>query len=378
MRPDPWGRVLMRLLSALEAVEVFLEMAVAGLLGSRQRWRLVWGYEAVLPSPPRTPQRLLMWPRHAQVRAVLRSLLLFEHGMSLLPNPPIEVKPRPRGARLASRLMQTCAQPLERAAVACDGCAPGGQCAHLARAPTRSRSCGAVLMAYGCPGCDAAAAATAGPPGDSIVEPCDPHACAGCGCAIRASTMLEDVPPPPTVGRRSGRVLATRVTFRRPATPDPAAADCAECAGRARRRAQAARARAALADPAASTLTPERLLAEAMYTARPFVFLLVGSRCGRRSWGAWFAALAMELGSLGLLRDPPGLIEGERSELGRRKLLLLLYALRAPFYTRFLASAVGRWLQWFRRRIPALGLAVDAGEDYIAMWHRLYSYSWSI
>ncbi len=53
----------------------------------------------------------------------------------------------------------------------------------------------------------------------------------------------------------------------------------------------------------------------------------------QRSWKPWLLALATDVASLQLMGTPTCYPQGrEKSEILRRRMLLLLYLLRSPFY----------------------------------------------
>ena len=97
----------------------------------------------------------------------------------------------------------------------------------------------------------------------------------------------------------------------------------------------------------------------------------------QRSWKPWLLSLAMDLVSLqlhgGLLRWR----SKEKSEIVRRRVSLLLYLLRAPFYDRYTKSILVKLLSYLSRTLPLAKMIVDPVLAYIPVWQNTYCYNWS-
>lgn len=95
------------------------------------------------------------------------------------------------------------------------------------------------------------------------------------------------------------------------------------------------------------------------------------------SWKPWLLSLTMDLVSLqlhgGLLRWR----SKEKSEIVRRRVSLLLYLLRAPFYDSYTKGILVRFLAFLSATIPFVKMVVDPVLAYIPVWQKTYCYNWS-
>ena len=160
-----------------------------------------------------------------------------------------------------------------------------------------------------------------------------------------------------------------------------------------------------------SSLSLKQLIAEALYIARPLVHCkicvfrarthththtlslslshahththtythTVAAMFGfsQRSWKPWLLSLSMDLVSLqlhgGLLRWR----SKEKSEIVRRRVSLLFYLLRAPFYDRFTKEVLVKILLFLSATLPLVKIVVDPLLQYIPVWQNTYCYNWS-
>lgn len=94
------------------------------------------------------------------------------------------------------------------------------------------------------------------------------------------------------------------------------------------------------------------------------------------SWKPWLFSLAMDLISLqlhgGLLRWQAK----EKSEIVRRRVSLLLYLMRTPFYNHYTKAMVFKILQFLSATIPLVKMIVDPVLAYIPIWQNTYCYNW--
>ncbi|KAM1156917.1 hypothetical protein TB2_027109 [Malus domestica] len=88
---------------------------------------------------------------------------------------------------------------------------------------------------------------------------------------------------------------------------------------------------------------------EVLFITRPLMYVLFIRKCGIRSWIPWLLSLAMDFTGMRILSRISSsrggtkapqfhLSVSEKDEVRRRKLLWALYAMRDPFYTRFISS----------------------------------------
>uniref|UniRef100_A0A7N0T0C0 Peroxisomal membrane protein PEX16 n=1 Tax=Kalanchoe fedtschenkoi TaxID=63787 RepID=A0A7N0T0C0_KALFE len=106
--------------------------------------------------------------------------------------------------------------------------------------------------------------------------------------------------------------------------------------------------------PALSTVLSQRglygsffLFSELLFITRPLIYVLFIRRYGLRSWIPWFLSLAVDLTSMGILAQVTTTAQNngrtrkhhlslsENDETKRRKLLLALYLMRDPFFSKY-------------------------------------------
>lgn len=161
--------------------------------------------------------------------------------------------------------------------------------------------------------------------------------------------------------------------------------------------------RTASAQAAAARLV---IAGEILHILRPLVYVIALRKWGRRSWKSWLCSLAVELASARLTavgvsasrkaatkaaKDsavaltslaPLYAMQGiswrrdESDELTRRKLLLVYYVLRDPFFGRFTGPAVERWHQRLGRLpLPLVGWVADKAAELLVGVQKYYTYT---
>ncbi|CAM8923855.1 hypothetical protein QQ045_022069 [Rhodiola kirilowii] len=112
--------------------------------------------------------------------------------------------------------------------------------------------------------------------------------------------------------------------------------------------------------PSLSTILSQRgiygslfLFSELLFITRPLIYVLFIRRYGLRSWVPWFLSLAMDLAGMGILAQVTTnehsrqirkhhLSSSENDEIKRRKLLLALYLMRDPFFSKYTRQRLKR------------------------------------
>ncbi|XP_064399974.1 peroxisomal membrane protein PEX16-like isoform X2 [Halichondria panicea] len=124
------------------------------------------------------------------------------------------------------------------------------------------------------------------------------------------------------------------------------------------------------------SLDTNSLIAEALYIARPLVHIISMFIFQQSSWKPWLLALGMDLTSLqlhcGLLHSN----SAEKAEVMRRRVVLMLYLLRSPFYDKRSKNMLLDFLRWLSSTIPLLHFIVDPLMTYLPVWQQVYSYNW--
>ncbi|GIX86647.1 peroxisomal membrane protein PEX16, partial [Caerostris extrusa] len=80
---------------------------------------------------------------------------------------------------------------------------------------------------------------------------------------------------------------------------------------------------------------------------------------------------------LHLLKQKLDLNKGEKQEINRRALSLLLYLLRSPFYDQYSKQRIMIMLHIISNRVIGSGLFLRPLIEYIPEWQQQYFYSWS-
>lgn len=143
---------------------------------------------------------------------------------------------------------------------------------------------------------------------------------------------------------------------------------------------------------------------EVLHILRPLLYVMALRRWGRRSWKPWAISLFLELSSArltaagatasrraaaraarhpavaGTSLQPLYALQGiswrrdEADELTRRKLLLLYYLARDPFFARFTRPAIERWEKRLGR-LPLVGWLASKAAEVIVGAQKYYSYT---
>ena len=146
------------------------------------------------------------------------------------------------------------------------------------------------------------------------------------------------------------------------------------------------------------------ITAEILHILRPVLYVMALRRWGRRSWKSWSVSLLVELvsirlnaagaagsqaaataaaehpavkgTSLALLYGLQGVrwTREEADELTRRKLLLLYYLARDPFFSRYTRPAIEKWTKALRW-IPLAGWIGDKAAEVLFGAQRYYTYT---
>ena len=119
----------------------------------------------------------------------------------------------------------------------------------------------------------------------------------------------------------------------------------------------------------------DMILAELCYTLRPIIHLATLGLFKSRSWIPFTVALSLDVFSLKSLQRLDHPTERQETELSRRKITLLLYLLRSPFYNEITAHRLVPLLNSVSR-IPIVGLFTNGLVDYLPDWQKIYSYIW--
>lgn len=122
------------------------------------------------------------------------------------------------------------------------------------------------------------------------------------------------------------------------------------------------------------------LIAETLYIIKPLLHLGCLSIFRGKHWKPWILSLGLDLLSLRLYNREAKkgeLTRMEREELIRRRLSLLLYILRSPFYDNCSRVRIYSLLNTLSRTVPFAKLMTEPVAKYLPHWQETYFYMWS-
>jgi peroxin-16 len=128
--------------------------------------------------------------------------------------------------------------------------------------------------------------------------------------------------------------------------------------------------------PGETTLKSTQLVAEALHIARPLAHVVSMFAFGQTSWTPWLVALGMDVASLQLMGKLTHFKKQERSELLRRRTVLLLYLLRSPFFDTVFKVYVLEFLKYLSSKLPLIHYVLDPLLEYLPVWQKIYFYNW--
>jgi peroxin-16 len=123
-------------------------------------------------------------------------------------------------------------------------------------------------------------------------------------------------------------------------------------------------------------LTTKELVAEGLHISRPLVHIFSMFVFQQSSWKPWLISLMIDILSLHLHKGLTQFKTTQSSEILRRRLVLLLYLMRSPFYNRYIKDLLASFLQYMSSHIPLASFIADPLLEYIPVWIDIYSYNW--
>ena len=130
-------------------------------------------------------------------------------------------------------------------------------------------------------------------------------------------------------------------------------------------------------EPKPKELNLTRTLGEVTYVCEPLVHLAARAKFGPRSWKPWLLSLTLDMVSQGCHGDLRQMSKAEKTELYRRRTLMLIYLLRSPFYDRYTKKILLSFLIFAKDNIPLGGKIAEILLSYIPHYRNIYSYLWS-
>ncbi|KZC08865.1 Peroxisomal membrane protein PEX16 [Dufourea novaeangliae] len=122
-------------------------------------------------------------------------------------------------------------------------------------------------------------------------------------------------------------------------------------------------------------------LAESLYVMKPLFHLGCISLTGEKQWPPWLLSLAIDLFSLKIfnkeVKKAVSLSKEDERELYKRRLALLLYILRSPFYDRCSRTRIYAILTALSNNVPLAKFIAEPIKRYLPHWQSTYFYVWS-
>ncbi|XP_053988942.1 peroxisomal membrane protein PEX16 [Hylaeus volcanicus] len=131
----------------------------------------------------------------------------------------------------------------------------------------------------------------------------------------------------------------------------------------------------------ASTVSEKKfIIAESLYIMKPLFHLGCVSVTGEKQWAPWLLSFAIDLLSLNVFNDKTNresFSKEEEEELNKRKLALLLYILRSPFYDKCTRDRINAALTALSTTVPFAKFIAEPMKKYLPHWQSTYFYIWS-
>ena len=114
-----------------------------------------------------------------------------------------------------------------------------------------------------------------------------------------------------------------------------------------------------------------------LHIIRPLVHLTSLGLFGEKSWKPFFISLAVDCSSMSLHGSLLLMSAEEKQEMLRRRIAMLAYIHRSPFYDLKSKTMIVSTLQFSRDNMPLLGSVAKALLNYLDEYQQVYSYTWS-
>ncbi|OAD54251.1 Peroxisomal membrane protein PEX16 [Eufriesea mexicana] len=121
-------------------------------------------------------------------------------------------------------------------------------------------------------------------------------------------------------------------------------------------------------------------LAETLYIMKPLFHLGCISFTGEKYWPPWLLSLTIDLLSLKLINNEAESIlfsKEEEKEFFRRRIGLLLYILKSPFYDKYSCIRIYAILTALSTKVPLAKFLTEPIKKYLPHWQNTYFYMWS-
>ncbi|XP_028046008.1 peroxisomal membrane protein PEX16 isoform X2 [Monomorium pharaonis] len=121
-------------------------------------------------------------------------------------------------------------------------------------------------------------------------------------------------------------------------------------------------------------------LAESLYVTKPLLHLGCMYVTSQKRWPPWMLSLIIDIASLNVFSryaKKALFSKDEEEELVRRRLSLLLYILRSPFYDKYSRTKINALLDTISSSVPFAKYLASAVEKNLPYMQSIYFYMWS-
>ncbi|KAG8035126.1 hypothetical protein G9C98_001616 [Cotesia typhae] len=121
-------------------------------------------------------------------------------------------------------------------------------------------------------------------------------------------------------------------------------------------------------------------LSETLYILKPLIHLTSLMVKGNKNWLPWATALTLDAFNLFTISKESANVQytkEEKQEIIRRKMNVVLYLLRSPFYEKCSKDKINSLLNKMSRNIPLARFIADPVAKYLPHWQESYFYMWS-
>ncbi|KYN13782.1 Peroxisomal membrane protein PEX16 [Trachymyrmex cornetzi] len=121
-------------------------------------------------------------------------------------------------------------------------------------------------------------------------------------------------------------------------------------------------------------------LAESLYVTKPLLHLGCMYITSQNRWPPWILSLIIDIASLNVFNrctQKALLSKEEEEELVRRRLSLLLYILRSPFYDKYSCNKIDTLLDTISSSVPLAKYLTSAVKKNLPYMQNTYFYMWS-
>lgn len=125
------------------------------------------------------------------------------------------------------------------------------------------------------------------------------------------------------------------------------------------------------------TLDRQRYIAEVLHIVRPMCHLSSLALFKSNSWKQFIIPFLIDSLSLMLMSNTQDLSKSQKNEINRRRLLMLYYFIRTPFYEKYSNTIISIVLGQIEHRVSGSKFLIGPIRSYIPEWRSIYNYCWT-